>query len=121
MHCLAGNSIAGAIGVVGGGVVIGVVGGLNIGVLNEGRRRMKFRDQVIALCGSSLHSNHSKLSDIPAGKLSVKSQFIANNFNNAMAFEWPQSYIRGFHKVRKSSKEIQCAERKCIGPVAHFW
>jgi len=50
-------------------VAIGVVGGLNIGVFNEGRRRMESRDQVIAICGSSLHSNHSKLSDITAGKL----------------------------------------------------
>jgi len=48
-----------------------------LGVLNKGRRQMKPRDQVMALCGSSLHSNHSNLSDITAGKLSVKSQFIA--------------------------------------------
>jgi len=31
-------------------VVIGVVGGLNIGVLKEGRRRMESRDQVMSLC-----------------------------------------------------------------------
>jgi len=46
-------------------IVIEEVGGdgLNIGVLNEGRRQMESRDQVMALCGSSLHSNNSKLSD----------------------------------------------------------
>jgi len=49
-------------------VVIGVVGGPNIGVFNEGGRQMESR---AALCGSSLHSNHSKVSDITAGKLSV--------------------------------------------------
>jgi len=52
-------------------VVIGVVGGLNIGVVNEGRRPMESRDKVMDLWGSSLHSNHSKLSDITAGKLSM--------------------------------------------------
>jgi len=54
-------------------VVIGVAGGLNIGVLNGGGRRTESRDQVKALCVPSLHSNHSKLSDVTAGKLSVKS------------------------------------------------
>jgi len=43
----------------------------NIGVSNEGRRQMESRDQVLALCGSSLHYNHSKLSDITAGKLFI--------------------------------------------------
>jgi len=65
--------------------------------------------------GSSLHLNHSKLSDITAGKLSVKSQFI--NFNKAMASH--QSSTCGFHRVSKrcnkktdlsSSKEIQWVE-----------
>jgi len=45
---------------------------------------MESRGQVMALCGSSLHSNHSKVSDITAGKLSVKSQFITHNSNIAM-------------------------------------
>jgi len=36
----------------------------------------------------SLHSNHSKLSDVTAGKLSVKSQFITLNSNKAMGL-WP--------------------------------
>jgi len=69
--------------------------------------------------GSSLHSNNSKLSDITAGKQSVKPQFITNNSNKAMASEWCQSSTRGFHKVSKklqqkadllSFKEIQCTE-----------
>jgi len=80
---------------------------------------MEPRDQVMALCGSSLHSNHSKLSNITAGKLSVKSQFITHNSNKAMASEWRQSSTHGFHRVRKklqqkadlpSSKEILCVE-----------
>jgi len=80
---------------------------------------MESRDQVVALCGSSLHSNHSKLSDITTGKLSVKSQLITQNSKKVMAFEWCQSSTRGFHRVRKrlqqkvdllSSKEMQCAE-----------
>jgi len=50
-----------------------VADGLNIGVLDGGGRQMESRDQGMALCGSSLHTNHSKLSDITAGKLSVKS------------------------------------------------
>jgi len=37
-------------------------GGLNIGVLNEIRRQMESRYQVMALCGSSLPSNHSVIS-----------------------------------------------------------
>jgi len=84
-------------------VVTGVGSGLNIyiGVLNEGRRRMDSRDQVMALCGSFLHLNHSKLSDITAGKLPVKSQFNANNSNKSMAFEWCQLSTCGFHRVRK--------------------
>jgi len=85
-------------------VVIGVVGGLNIGVLNEGRRQMESRDQVIALCGSSLYTNHSKLSDITAGKLSA---IIINNSNKAMAFEWHQSSTHGFHRVRKMLQQKQ--------------
>jgi len=94
-------------------IVIGVVGGLNI---DEGRRRMESRDQVMALSGSSLYSNHSKLNDITAGKLSVKSQFITHNSNKAMAH---QSSTQDFHRVSKklqqkadlpSSKEIQRAE-----------
>jgi len=76
-----------------------VVGGLNVGVF-EGRRRMESRDQVMALCGSSLHSNHFKLSDITAGKLSVKSQFITHDSNKVMASEWCQWSTRGFHRVR---------------------
>jgi len=60
-----------------------VAGGLNIGVLNEGGRWMESIDPVMALCGSSLHLNHSKLSDITASKLSVKSQFISHNSNKA--------------------------------------
>jgi len=48
---------------------------------------MESRDQVMALCGPSLHSNHSTLSDITASKLSVKSQFIAHNSNKAMSSE----------------------------------
>jgi len=94
-------------------VVIGVVGGLNIGVLNKGRRQMESRDQAMALCSSSLHS---KLSDITAGKLSVKSLFIAHNSNKAMSSEWCQSSIRGFHRISKKLQqkadlqEIQCAE-----------
>jgi len=78
-----------------------------IGLLNKIRRRMESRDQVMALCGSSLHSNHSKLSDITAGKLSVKSQFITHNFNKAMASEWHQSSTHGFHRVRKSCNKKQ--------------
>jgi len=77
-------------------VVVGVVGRLN-----EGRRQMESRDQIMALCGSSVYSNHSKLSDITAGKLSVKSQFITHNSNKTMASEWRQSSTRGFHRVRK--------------------
>jgi len=42
-------------------VAIGVVGGLNIGVLNGEGRKIEYRDQVIVLCGSSLHTNPSKL------------------------------------------------------------
>jgi len=34
-----------------------VAGGFDIGVLNGGGRQMEFRDQVTALCGSSLHTN----------------------------------------------------------------
>jgi len=66
---------------------------------------MESRDQVMVLCGSSLHSNHSKLSDIIAGKLSVKSQFITNNPNKAMAFEWCQSSTHGFHRVWKKLQQ----------------
>jgi len=69
-----------------------VAGGLNI-VLNEGRRRMESRDQVMALCGFSLHSN-----DITAGKLSVKSQFIPHNFNKAMASNCPLVAFAGSGK-----------------------
>jgi len=42
--------------------------GLNIGVINGGGRQIESRDQVV-----SMHSNHSKSSDITTGKLSVKS------------------------------------------------
>jgi len=75
------------------------VGGLNIGVLNGGGRRMESRDQVMALYDSCLLTNHSKLSDITTGKLFVKSQFITHNSNKAMASEWCQSSTRGFHRV----------------------
>jgi len=68
---------------------------------------MESRDQVVTLCGSSLHSNHSKLNDITAGKLSVKSQFITQNSNKVMASERRQSSTRGFHKVRKSFNKKQ--------------
>jgi len=53
----------------------------NIGALNEWGRWMESRDQVMAFCGLSMHSNHSKLSDIVTGKPSVKSQFIIHNSN----------------------------------------
>jgi len=43
---------------------------------------MESTDQVMALCGSSLHSNHSKLSDITAGKLSVNSLLIKTIYCN---------------------------------------
>jgi len=78
----------------------------------------------MAISGSSLHLNHSKLSDI--GKLSVKSHFITHNSYKAMASECT---THGFHRVRKklqkkadlpSSKEIQRAEGKCIGLPVHF-
>jgi len=49
----------------------------------------------MALCSSSVHSNHSKLSYVTAGKLSVKSQFTAHSSNKAMASEWRQSSTRG--------------------------
>jgi len=79
---------------------------------------MESRYQVVVLCRSSLHSNHYKLSDIIAGKLSVKFQFITHNCNKAMASEW-QSSSRGFPRASKklhqkadvpSSTEIQYAE-----------
>jgi len=60
------------------------MGLIYIGVLNGGRRRMESRDQVMVLCDSSLHTNHYKFSDITAGKLSVKSQFITPK-------PWPQN------------------------------
>jgi len=60
---------------------------------------MESRDQIMALCGSSLHSNHSKLSDITAGKLSVKSQF-------AMAYEWHQISTRCFHRVKCGCEDL---------------
>jgi len=84
------------------------VGRLNIGALNEGGRRIESIDLVLALCGSSLHSKHSKLSDITAGKLSVKSQFITHNSNKAMASEWYQSPTHGFHRVRKAAIKRKC-------------
>jgi len=77
---------------------------------------MESRDQVMAFCGCFLHTNHSKLSVITAGKFSVKSLFITHNSNKAMASEWLQLSTHGFHRVRKklqqkadlpSSKEIQ--------------
>jgi len=68
---------------------------------------MESRDHVMALCGSSLHTYHSKLSDITVGKLYVKSQFITHNSNKAMASEWCQSSTRGFHRVRKKPQKKQ--------------
>jgi len=97
---------------------MGVMSGLNIGVLNGAGKQVESIDQVMALCGPSLHSNHSKLSDITAGKLSVKSQFITHNSNKTMASEWHQFSTCCFHRVRKklqqkadlpSFKEIQSA------------
>jgi len=84
-----------------------VVVGINIGVLNGAGRRMESKDQVMSLCGSSVHSNHSKLSDITAGKLSVKSQFITHNSNKAMASEWHKLSTFGFHRVRKKLQQKQ--------------
>jgi len=52
-------------------VVVGVVGRLNIAVLNGGVRWVESRDQVKALCGPSQHSNHSKLSDITVCEVPV--------------------------------------------------
>jgi len=48
-------------------IVLSSLGGLNIGALNGGGRQVESRDQVKALCTPSLHSDHSKLSDITAG------------------------------------------------------
>jgi len=86
-------------------VVIGVVGGLNIGVLNEGRKRMESRDQVMVLYGSSLHSNHSKLSDITAGKLSVKSQFQQSHglWMASIVHSW---FSQGQEKAATKSKPV---------------
>jgi len=64
-----------------------------------------------------------KSRDITAGKLSVKSQFITHN-SNSHGSEWRQSSTCGFQRVGtklqqkadlSSSKEIRCAECKCIG------
>jgi len=73
---------------------------------------MESEDQVMVLCGSSLHLNHYKLSDITAGKLLL---FINNNSKKAMAFEWHQLSTRGFHRVRKKlQKNADCyLPRKC--------
>jgi len=90
-------------------VVPGAVGGLNIGVLN-GVRQREFRDQVMALCGSSLHSKHSKLSDITAGKLSVKFQFIVHNSNKAMTSEW--NLLMAFKELGKKIVETGHPPRK---------
>jgi len=46
-----------------------------------------------------------KLSDITAGKLSVKSQFIAHNSKKAMVSEWHQSSTHGFHRVKKKLQQ----------------
>jgi len=92
--------------------VKGVVGVISIGLLNGGRRQRESSDQVMALCGSSLHSKHSKLSDITAGKLSVKSQFITHNSNKAMASKWYQSSTRGFHRKSCNKKQTGHPPRK---------
>jgi len=66
---------------------------------------MESRDQVMVLCDSSLHSNYSKLSDIAAGKLSVKSQFITHNSNKAMASKWYRLSTCGCHRVSKKLQQ----------------
>jgi len=91
------------------------MGGLNIGILNGGGRQIESRDQVMAVCGPSMHSNHSKLSDITTSKLSVKSQFVTHTFNKAMATEWCQLFTCGQGKAAEKAdasflKEIQKAE-----------
>jgi len=78
----------------------------NIGVLNEERTLMESRNQVVALCGSFLYSNHSKLGDITAGKLSVKSQLITQN---SMSSEWHQSSTCGFQRVSKKLQKSRPA------------
>jgi len=64
---------------------------------------MEPRDQVWVLYGPYMHSNHSKLSDITTGKLSVKSQFTTHHSNQlqTMVIEWSQSSTHGFDRVRR--------------------
>jgi len=82
-------------------VVIGVVDGLN--EQNRVKGQMEPRGQVWTLCDSSMHSNHSKLIEITAGELSVKSQLTRHHSNKAISTEWCQSSTCDFDRVRRAT------------------
>jgi len=80
---------------------------------------MESRDQVMALCGFSLLTNHFKLSDISAGKLSMKSQFITHNSNKAMASEVTFTGSGNKKQTCHPPRKYRVQGEKCIGQAVH--
>jgi len=83
---------------------------------------MESRDQVMTLCGLSLYSNHSKLSDITSGKLSVKSQFITHNSNKALVPIVHLWLSQGQEKTAtKSRPDKQSTSGKIVSLILCVW